>query len=119
MRALFREIFSANLLFTGIVITAAAIVVFYGAVYLIVYTDVGKKLGFLITGAAIFGWNTLGSLFFVLYAPRGPRPEDIEGLNAFQIRIIPLAFMIASAILFAMFLYALARYEAEQERLEP
>ncbi len=115
MRELFRTILSENLLFTGIVLTVAAVLVFYGSVYLITSTNLGKRLAFLVVGAAIFGWTTINSLFFVLYAPRGPRPADFEGLNAFEIRIIPLAFMIASAILFAMFLTALSRYESEQE----
>ena len=86
--------------------------------YLIAYTDLGKKLGFLVTGTAIFGWATIGSLLFVLYAPRGPRPAEIEGLNAFEIRIVPLTFMIVSAILFVMFLLALNQYEETQERAD-
>ena len=75
----------------------------------------GSRLAFLITGTATFGWITINSLLFVLYAPR-PRPVDIEGLNAFEIRIIPMAYMLASGILFAMFLTALSRFEQNQER---
>lgn len=118
MRELMRDILSANLLFTGILMTVASIIVFYGAVYLINATNLGKKLAFLVSGAAIFGWTSINSLLFVLYAPRGPRPADFEGLNAFEIRIIPLAFLAASLILFAMFMVALNRYETEQERIE-
>jgi hypothetical protein len=118
MRELMRELLSANLFVTGIILTVASIVVFYGTIYLLTYTNLGKKLGFLVTGAGIFGWSTIGSLLFVLYAPRGPRPDDIEGLNAFEIRIIPLTFMIVSAILFVMFLVALNQYEETQERAE-
>ncbi len=117
MRELFRSILSANLLFTGIVLTIAAILVFYGTVYLLLNTNLGKRLGFLVVGAGIFAWMTIGSLLFVLYAPRGPRPVNIEGLNAFEIRIIPGAYTIGSAILFTMFLVALNRYEQEQEEL--
>lgn len=117
MRELFRSILSANLLFTGIVLTVAAVLVFYGTVYLLNYTNLGKRLGFLVVGAGTFAWTTIGSLLFVLYAPRGPRPVNIEGLNAFEIRIIPGAFMIGSAILLAMFMVALHRYETEQEQL--
>ncbi len=116
MRELFREILSANLVFTGIVLTLAAMLVFYGSVYLLNRTNMGRKLGFLVSGTALFGWASISSLLFVLYAPRGPRPVDFEGLNAFEIRIIPLGFMLASLILFAMFLTALHRYESEQER---
>jgi hypothetical protein len=116
MRELIREILSANLAVTGILLTLAAIVVFFGTVYLLNWTNLGKKLAFLITGAATFGWMSINSLLFVMYAPRGPRPADFEGLNAFEIRIIPLTFMLASLILFAMFLTALNRFEEEQER---
>ena len=116
MRELMREILSANLLFTGIVLTLASVIIFFGSAYLITATNLGKKLAFLVSGAGIFGWATINSLLFVLYAPRGPRPANFEGLNAFEIRLIPLSWMIASAILFAGFLYALSRFEAEQEK---
>ncbi len=116
MRLLIREILSANLLFTGILLTLVSVIVFYGSAYLITATNLGKRLAFLVSGAGIFGWTALNSLLFVLYAPRGPRPADFEGLNAFEIRIIPLTFMLASLILFGMFLVALSRYESEQDR---
>lgn len=118
MRELFRSLLSSNLLFTGILLTVASILVFFGTIYLLNYTNLGRRLAFLVVGAATFGWTTIGSLLFVMYAPRGPRPVNIEGLNAFEIRIIPGAFMFGSAILFAMFLVAMNRYEQEQERLE-
>ena len=116
MRELMRDLLSANLFVTGIILTLAAIVIFFGSVYLLNYTNLGKKLAFLVTGAGIFGWATIGSLLFVLYAPRGPRPRDIEGLNAFEIRIIPIAYMLVSFILFVMFLVAMNQYEESQER---
>jgi len=116
MRELMREILSANLFVTGILLTLVSVVVFYGSIYLLTYTNLGRKLGFLVTGAGIFGWSTIGSLLFVMYAPRGPRPADIEGLNAFEIRIIPLTFMLVSAILFGMFLVALNQFEETQEQ---
>lgn len=106
-----RDLLSANLFITGIILTIASVLVFYGTVYLLAYTNLGKKLGLLITGAGIFGWNTIGSLLFVLYAPRGPRPAEIDGLNALEIRIIPIAFTVVSAILFVAFLVALKQYE--------
>lgn len=115
MRELMRELLSANLFITGILLTLASVAIFYGTVYLLTYTNLGKKLAFLVTGAGIFGWLTIGSLLFVLYAPRGPRPAEIEGLNAFEIRIIPLAYMLVSAVLFVMFLVALKQYEDTQE----
>jgi hypothetical protein len=49
----------------------------------------------------------------VLYAPRGPKPAEIEGLNAFEIRVLPLTFLVGSTILFVMFVLALNRYEQE------
>ena len=70
MRELFREILSANLAVTGILLTVGFIVIFFGSVYLLNWTNLGKKLAFLITGAATFGWTAINSLLFVLYAPR-------------------------------------------------
>ncbi len=117
MRELFRTLLSANLLFTGILLTLGAVLTFYGTIYLLNYTNLGKRLAILVVGAGTFGWMTINSVLFVLYAPRGPRPVNFEGLNAFEIRIIPGAFALGSAILFAMFLLALQRYETDQERL--
>jgi hypothetical protein len=118
MRGLFRSLLSANLFVTGIILFLAAVLVFYGTIYLLNYTNLGKKLGFLVTLAGISGWMTIGSMLFLLYAPRGPKPPDIEGLNAFQIRIIPLAFLGVSATIFALSLVALHQYEQTQERAE-
>ncbi len=115
-REIFRDLLSANLFVTGILLTIASIAVFFGTVYIINYTNLGRKLAFLVTMTGIFAWGTIGSLLFVLYAPRGPRPADIEGLNAFEVRIIPMTFMAVSAILFVMFLFALQQYEEAQEK---
>lgn len=114
-RELFRSLLSANVVVTGILLTLASIALFYGSVYLFNYTNLGKKLGFLVTGVAIFGWLAISSLLFVVYAPRGPRPENIEGLNAFEIRIIPVTFLVVSAVLFFVFLTALHQYEATRD----
>ena len=91
-----------------------SLITFAGSTFLLNATNVGKRLGFLITGAAIFGWGVINSIFFILYAPRGPAPANVDGLNAFEIRIIPLTFLIGSGILFVMFLLALNRFEQEQ-----
>ncbi len=117
-REFFRSLFSANLFVTGIVLTLAAVVLFYGSIYLFNYTNLGKKLGFLVTGAATFGWLTITSILFVLYAPRGPKPDDIEGLNALEIRIIPITYLLVSFVLFLAFLVALHQYEETLERSE-
>jgi hypothetical protein len=116
MREFMRELLSANLFVTGIILTIAAIVVFYGSTFLLTWTNLGKKLAFLVTGAAVFGWLAINSLLFVLYAPRGPRPVNIEGLNAFEIRIIPLTYMIVSVIIFIAFVIGLKQYEEIQSR---
>jgi hypothetical protein len=52
----------------------------------------------------------------VIYAPRGPKPDDIEGLNAFEIRIIPITYLLVSLVLFLAFLVALNQYEEIQEK---
>jgi hypothetical protein len=116
MRELFRSLFSANLFVTGIILTAAAVLLFYGAIYLFNHTNLGRRLAILVTGAAVFGWLTITSMLFVIYAPRGPQPRSgIEGLNAFEIRIIPITFLMVSLILFLVFLVALHQYEETKE----
>lgn len=117
IREVFRELLSANLFVTGILLTVASIAIFFGSVFLITYTNLGKKLAFLVTMTGIFAWNTIGSLLFVIYAPRGPRPANIEGLNSFEVRIIPITFTAVSLILFVAFLFALNQYEETQERV--
>jgi len=115
-REFFRSLLSANLFVTGIILTVAAILLFYGSIYLFNYTNLGKRLGFLVTGSAVFGWLTITSMLFVIYAPRGPKPDDIEGLNAFEIRIIPITYLLVSLVLFLAFLVALNQYEEVQEK---
>ncbi len=100
-----------NTVASGILVGIGSFVIFCGAVWLILYTNLGARLGFLVSGAALFGFGTINGLLFVLYAPRGPRPPNVEGLNAFQIRIMPLAMTLGAAVLTAMFLAALSRYE--------
>lgn len=114
-RELFRSLLSANLFVTGIILTLASVLLFYGSIYLFNYTNLGKRLGFLVTGAATFGWMSITSLLFVVYAPRGPKPDNIEGLNAFEIRVIPITFLLVSLVLFLVFLVALHQYEEAQE----
>lgn len=114
-RELFRSLLSANLFVTGIILTIASVLLFYGSIYLFNYTNLGKRLGFLVTGAATFGWMSITSLLFVIYAPRGPKPDNIEGLNAFEVRVIPITFLLVSLVLFFVFLVALHQYEEAQE----
>lgn len=100
-----------SVVFRGLFVTVGSVIVFYGSAYLLMYTNLGKKLGFLLSGTALFGWTTINSLLFVIYAPRGPRPSIIDGLNFFEVRVIALSLTVGSAILFAMFLIALNRFE--------
>ena len=102
----------SNTFWSGILITVVSLIAFAGPTYLLLYTNLGARLGFLISGAAFTGWGVINGILFVLTVPRGPRPAEFEGLNAFQLRIMSLAMTIGSAILFAMFLTALNRLEA-------
>jgi len=104
-----------GVLIRGIIIGVASIVVFAGAVFLINYTNLGRKLAFLVTGAAFFGVLAIVGLLYTLYAPRGLRPALIEGLNSFQLRILPGALMIGSLILFAMFVAAMSHMERSDQ----
>jgi hypothetical protein len=97
----------------GVTITLAAVVTFIGSAWLVLATDVGTRLSFLVVGVAAFGWLTISGILFVVYAPRGIRPSDIEGLNALQVRVPAIAMAIGAFILFVMFLLALDRYEAD------
>ncbi|MEX0826044.1 MAG: hypothetical protein WD184_04760 [Acidimicrobiia bacterium] len=103
-----------GVLVRGIIVAVGAAAVFVGTVYLINFTNLGHRLAFLVTGAATFGFLAVVGLLYTLYAPRGLRPTLIDGLNAFQIRILPGALMVGSIILFAMFVAALGRLDAEE-----
>lgn len=102
----------SNTFWSGILITVVSVAAFAGTTYLLLYTNLGGKLGFLVAGAGLTGWGVINGILFVLTVPRGPRPVEFEGLNAFQLRIMSLAMTIGSLILFAMFLTALNRLEA-------
>ena len=131
VRSLFAEVFDATLgqvddqgdltglaiALRGILITVIAIVSFIGSGYLLLYTNLGTRLAFLVTGAATFGWMVIGSLLFVVYAPRGLRPSNLQGLNSFQIRVPSIALTLASLIIFLMFVVALDRYDKEQPQV--
>lgn len=103
-----------GVLVRGIIVGVASLAVFVGSIFLISYTNLGRRLAFLISGAAFFGFLAIVGLLYTLYAPRGLRPTLVEGLNAFQLRILPGALMLGSLILFVMFVAAMSRYEAEQ-----
>ena len=99
----------------GFAVVGGAIVVFIGSGWLLLWTDVGKRLAFLLTGAGTFGWLVINGILFIVYAPRGIRPENLEGLNALQTRLPAIAMTAGSLVLLLMFLTALSRYEADNE----
>jgi hypothetical protein len=103
-----------GVLVRGIIVGVGSFLVFVGSIYLINYTNLGRRLAFLVTGASFFGTMGLIGLLYSVYAPRGLRPANLEGLNAFELRILPGALMLGSFILFAVFITALHRYETEQ-----
>ena len=109
------ELTDFSVMMRGLTIAIGAVLVFVGAAWLILATNVGGRLSFLLTGAAAFGWLTIGGTLFVVYAPRGIRPADIEGLNALQMRVPAIALALGSFILFLMFVLALNLYESEAE----
>ena len=118
MREIMRTLLSSNLTFTGIVLFIFFILSFFGSTFVLIATNLGRRLGFLVVGAATFGWLVINSFLFLLYAPRGPAPASIDGLNALEIRIIPLTYFAGSLILFIMFMLALSRYEQEEKESE-
>ena len=107
------EITDFSQVMRGIFFTLGSVVVFMGAGWLILSTNLGKHLAFLVTASAVFGWLTLSGVLFVVYAPRGIRPANLEGLNAFQIRVPAIALALGAFILFVMFVMALDRYERD------
>lgn len=61
----------------GIVMVAVGVVVLMGSVYLLLGTNLGNRLGFMVALTGLFGWITLHSLVFVIYPPAtGPRGRN-------------------------------------------
>ena len=61
----------------GALITAFAVGLFVGSAYLLLYTDVGSRLGFLLTAAAFTGWMAINSLAWVSSQfPQGPKGAE-------------------------------------------
>jgi hypothetical protein len=107
------EVTDFSQMMRGIFLVVGSIFVFIGAGWLILSTNIGRHLAFLVTATAVFGWLTLSGILFVAYAPRGIRPSNLEGLDAFQIRVPAIALALGSFILFVMFVMALDRYERD------
>jgi len=97
----------------GFAIAGGAVLVFIGSGAMLLWTNLGRRLAFMITGAATFGWLTINGIMFIVYAPRGIRPSNLEGLNSIQTRLPAVAMTLGSFVLFLMFFLALSRYESE------
>jgi hypothetical protein len=98
----------------GFAVVGGAVIVFIGSGWLLLWTDLGRRLAFLLTGAGTFGWLVINGILFVVYAPRGIRPANLEGLNALQVRLPAIALTLGALVLLLMFLTALSRYEADE-----
>lgn len=107
-----------GVLVRGIIVGVGSLLVFVGSVFLLNFTNLGRRLAFLVTGAAFFGFMALVGLLYTMYAPRGLRPTLLEGLNAFEVKILPGALMLGSFILFVMFVAAMSRLDAEKAESE-
>lgn len=61
----------------GILIVALAVAILCGSVYLLLATNTGSRLGFLIAATGLMGWMTLMGFTWWLYAigPVGPGPS--------------------------------------------
>ena len=53
MREIMRSLLSSNLLVTGIIMFIGSLITFAGSTFLLNATNLGKRLGFLITGACL------------------------------------------------------------------
>jgi len=95
----------------AIIVGVAVVALLLGSLFAINYTNLGKRLSFLVTGASFFGFMAIVGLMYSLYAPRGLWSDSYEGLNAFQLRILPGSLMLVSLILFAVFAAGLNRYD--------
>ena len=98
----------------GFAVVGGAVIVFIGSGWLLLWTDLGRRLAFLLTGAGTFGWLVINGILFIVYAPRGIRPANLEGLNALQVRLPAIAMTLGALVLLLMFLTALGRYEADE-----
>jgi hypothetical protein len=67
----------------GIVFVLAAVVILCGSVYMILATDLGARLGFLVAGAALFGWifimGTVWTAYGIGFKGRPPtwKPKQV------------------------------------------
>lgn len=62
----------------GSIVALLAIGLFVGSAYLLLYTNVGSRLGFLLTAAAFFGFMTVLTMFWITgQFPNGPLGEEL------------------------------------------
>jgi hypothetical protein len=80
----------------GILVILTAIVILPGSVYLVLGTDLGARLGFLVALAGLFGWMSIMSLIWLVYGiglkGREPswQPKEIVVGATFQNAITPV-----------------------------
>ena len=55
MREIMRTLLSSNLTFTGIFLFVFFVLSFFGSTFILNATNLGRRLGFLVVGAATFG----------------------------------------------------------------
>ncbi len=61
----------------GILMVGVGVAVLMGSVYLLLGTNLGNRLGFMVALTGLFGWVMLHSLVFVIYPPAtGPRGRN-------------------------------------------
>src|SRR5919106_5520182 len=72
----------------GVLITVIAIALFCGSIYLVLLTNLGAKLGFLVAFTGLAGWMLLMGIIWMIYGIglRGPDPswKEVPGRTVLQ-----------------------------------
>ena len=77
----------------GWLIVATSVVILMGSVYLLLTTNVGSRLGLLLSFAGLFGWMTLFGIFWWIYGigPIGTIPEwRVQEINVGDLSVAEL-----------------------------
>lgn len=67
MQALFAFTLDWNIEIRGILVIGLAVVVLPGSIYMILATNLGSRLGFLVAMAGVFGWMTIMAIIWTVY----------------------------------------------------